>query len=1779
MKKSTLSTTWKSIIFTFVTLISFTLNAQVSNLSVDINWPQWSGENSFEIVDPSGTSVYTYCNPANCSDGASGAHSTTLNLGYFPNANSYTLILRDTYGDGWNGNGSNITVTNDGTIVFDGSLNSGTMSSTNFNIIGDGSANTPEVAVFGNGISISNNDVTPDTADSSDFGTAALSTVITRTFTIKNTGSSDLELMGIPVTITGIDAGDFTVTSQPLTTIGSGDFETLTISFTRATYGISNARIGFTSNDADEANYNFNIKATSAAPLSTLYYENFDNGAAGWDSTTAGGFQFSLGTVPNEKGEGNYWYTDSWNDFPNNASATITSPTISTLGYTDLKFYLDFRTNTNDSDDGMRVQYTTDGGSSWTTLGSDTSGKNWYNYSDVNGFASWSGDSSNLDTSLSRFEEASHILPASVSNNSNIRFRISFASNGSGTDDGVLFDNIIITGRKTMTDFASDGPADVNDNLTLWLKSGNIPSTDGTLLPLWEDQALDNDAFEITANAPFYANNVINNINFNPTVAFDRSQQQHMRGKGGYNSNDYWIVVRSTIDITGGLAGETMLIGAKYAPVNPSKDPSGLGWGPVSARYDNEVIAHSIGTVSETDPADGSYGRSFSNEAKTFDDVHILNVKNNPDNNQTEIYLNGRKIDNTTGVTEVSRETLNFSSFINKPFYLGAGRYQLNGLPYETHLNGEITEVFSFRDRKSETIQQRIYSYLAIKNGVSLHIPTSTLDDHRADWDYLDSDDNVIWDYSLNTLFNFDVAAIGRDNKSELIQKQSKSENSTSIIAIGLNRVEDLGTQNTESFDNDKDFLFWGHNGENLNAHSTVINHYVGIANSVLTNITRINRVWKIEESTTTHISTTEVRVATSDFSGLPALTANREYILMIADDENFNTNIETRFFSNDGDFERASYNFDGLKYFTLAISEVEFDDRSVYFDGIDDHIVIDDPQELGGRFSASAWILSEGGNSTNTERTIVGKRANGSGFQLSLRTDNRIALRWNSASLEEMISNTALNNGVWINVGITYDGTVAKIYIDGILDSQATLSACIPDGNILGIGARIDVDETAYDHFRGEIDEIRMWDIALSQDQIRFIMNQELEEDSNLVIGSIIPNNITKNDITGLNWDSLKAYYSMNSFIGTSLNDESGNKGYGRMANENYFELKTQTAPLPYISTGIGNWENPSSWNNGTLLFTPGSTRVINGSVEKINWNIVKTNSEITITNSDVTLLGLFVESDELNVDNDHGLTITHILNLQGSIDLKGESQLVQTTDSDFVNTTTGFVERDQQGTGVTFDYNYWSSPVSITADNNLNNGYTLDSVLKDGTLVNNPRDLNWTNRNINDGSIGNATNAATISGKWLYKYGNLTSSTYANWQYVGPNGTMNSGEGFTMKGTGAIGDQNYVFKGKPNNGDIDLPINVGNDYLIGNPYPSALDANEFIADNPNLNGTLYFWEHWGGNSHLLTNYQGGYAMYNFSGGVPNATLGTSSPDVNQGGIATKRPERFVAVAQGFFVTGITNGMISFRNDQRQFVTEASGSSLFVSAPGNDAGNNAYSIYNSFSDTRPKIRIGFDSPSTIHRQLLLTIDPNASMNYDHAFDGIQIDEQIEDMAFILGTDKLTIQGIDAIDINYELPLMVKLRSIGTVTIKLDDIENVAPTQQIFLKDAVLGTYTDLMSEDYTSPSLAAGTNTTRYSIVFVDPTTLSNEEVTLLESDLLIYTPFGMDTLNIKKGQEISVEKISLTNMLGQQVQTWNVTDQNETISLSTAHIASGNYIVMLTTNYGIQTRKVIIK
>ncbi len=277
--------------------------------------------------------------------------------------------------------------------------------------------------------------------------------------------------------------------------------------------------------------------------------------------------------------------------------------------------------------------------------------------------------------------------------------------------------------------------------------------------------------------------------------------------------------------------------------------------------------------------------------------------------------------------------------------------------------------------------------------------------------------------------------------------------------------------------------------------------------------------------------------------------------------------------------------------------------------------------------------------------------------------------------------------------------------------------------------------------------------------------------------------------------------------------------------------------------------------------------------------------------------------------------------------------------------------------------------------------------------------------------------------------------------------------------------------------------------------------------------------------------------------------------------------------------MTGINNGgKVRFRNDQRQLKKESDGLSLFVAAPGSTPITVIGDI-NSPNDPRSKIRLGFNSSNLIHRQILMTVDPNASLGFDRSYDGVKYDEQIDDMSWSLPNTNLIIQGIPAINDQVELPLKVTIRDDSSFEILIDDLMNIPTTQHIYLKDALLNVYVDLMNGNHTSPQLTAGTYEDRFYITFSQPSTLSTGAVELTDSDIILFTPNDIEELHIKKSVEIEIEELIIINMLGQQVNTYDVSNQNGTIRVNTSTLSSGNYIVKMNTNYGIQTRKVIIK
>ena len=172
-------------------------------------------------------------------------------------------------------------------------------------------------------------------------------------------------------------------------------------------------------------------------------------------------------------------------------------------------------------------------------------------------------------------------------------------------------------------------------------------------------------------------------------------------------------------------------------------------------------------------------------------------------------------------------------------------------------------------------------------------------------------------------------------------------------------------------------------------------------------------------------------------------------------------------------------------------------------------------------------------------------------------------------------------------------------------------------------------------------------------------------------------------------------------------------------------------------------------------------------------------------------------------------------------------------------------------------------------------------------------------------------------IARYWLFKFTNLTSE-YANWEQINENTVLQTAQAYTMKGSGiatppAIATQNYVFSGKPNNGLINhsgIQIGINNINLIGNPYPSALDADVFLKDNMDvLKGTLYFWTH---NTPFANKYiSDDYAVYNLLGGVGTRAAMASGENETL-------PDGKIASAQSFFVQSLIAGEVKFENSMR---------------------------------------------------------------------------------------------------------------------------------------------------------------------------------------------------------------------------------------------------------------------
>jgi hypothetical protein len=164
------------------------------------------------------------------------------------------------------------------------------------------------------------------------------------------------------------------------------------------------------------------------------------------------------------------------------------------------------------------------------------------------------------------------------------------------------------------------------------------------------------------------------------------------------------------------------------------------------------------------------------------------------------------------------------------------------------------------------------------------------------------------------------------------------------------------------------------------------------------------------------------------------------------------------------------------------------------FVQGSSTNVDMGDNLDFAGDFSISTWVKSTGGSSA---RTIVGKQGTAGNHEYTLRVDNGgdnelHFIIFNTANADYLDADSGTNivsDGLWHHVAAVLSGSVAYIYVDGILKgSDNTTSGGTRTTNSsdpLRIGAT-----NSGQYFEGPIDEVKMYNYARTQKQIIEDMN-----------------------------------------------------------------------------------------------------------------------------------------------------------------------------------------------------------------------------------------------------------------------------------------------------------------------------------------------------------------------------------------------------------------------------------------------------------------------------------------------------------------------------------------------------------------------------------------------------------------------------------------------------------------------------------------------------------------
>ena len=496
-------------------------------------------------------------------------------------------------------------------------------------------------------------------------------------------------------------------------------------------------------------------------------------------------------------------------------------------------------------------------------------------------------------------------------------------------------------------------------------------------------------------------------------------------------------------------------------------------------------------------------------------------------------------------------------------------------------------------------------------------------------------------------------------------------------------------------------------------------------------------------------------------------------------------------------------------------------------------------------------------------------------------------------------------------------------------------------------------------------------------------------------------------------------------------------------------------------------------------------------------------------------------VKSGTITIIEGKTMTLTNELKVSGgTLTFQNNASLVQINDVSNAGAIT--YERRTETAIDKFDYTYWSSPVSSQTLKNVSPNTLWDKYMSFDAVTN-----NWKVEN------------------------SITK-------------VMEPGVGYSIRGP-----QNYYapnppnpfpasFIGVPHNGTIEVPITATNaSYLLGNPYPSALDADAFLTNNAGvIDGTIYFWTHVtdiapSGSQYIYNSDD--YATYNLTGGV-----GTDNKEYPKGGVesisGSTKPTGKIASGQGFFATGIAAGNVEFKNAMRVGIGGITGENIQFFRT-----KNSKSKVTSSTIEKNRVWLNLTNTEGAFKQLLVGYITGATNEYDTSYDGFSfsLNEYINFYS-IVANEAMAIQGRALpFDENDLVPLGYSSAIVGDFSIGIDEVDGAMQSQNVFLEDKMLDIIHNLKESSYNFTT-EKGVFNERFVLRYTDKT-LGTGDFESQEKIIVVFKE--KNELKIKSEFE-TMKRVTVFDLLGKKVFEETLKDVNE---FHTSNITLKNQIVIV--------------